>query len=158
MLVKIPDHIESFWQSFLGSEESPENAKDLFLESFQIGSTPAQADQGASLILSGKKTATSSLLWEYDQSGKPKPSTGALSVVEDGECNAVCVVETTWVQVIPFSEVDESFARDYGETDGTIKNWYEEFEDYYWKVCESMNRELTDDAPLVCERFRVIFP
>ena len=157
MLMKIPDHIELFWQRFLASESSPEDASDLFLESFHIGSTPDHAAHGARLILNREKTATSSLLWEYHQSGKPQPFVGALSVVEDGERRAVCVVETTWVKVIPFTEVDESFSRDYGETDGTIKNWYEEFEGYYRRLCESMGRELTQDTPLVCERFRVIF-
>ena len=153
----IPDNIESFWQRFLASGSSPQDAGDLFLESFQIGSTPDHAAQGARLILNGEKTATSSLLWEYHQSGKPQPFVGALSVVEDGARSAVCVVETTWVQVIPFYEVDEKFSRDYGETDGTIKNWYEEFESYYRRLCESMGRELREDTPLVCERFRVIF-
>ena len=141
----------------MNSEISPKNANDLFLESFQIGSNRNTADEGARLILSGEKTATSSLLWEHESNGEPLPSVGSLSVVEDGERRPVCVVRTTWVEVIPFGEVDASFARDYSETDGTLENWYEVFGDYYANMCESMGRNLSEDTPLVCERFQVIF-
>jgi len=156
--MKIPSHIETFWRSFLNSEISPKHANNLFLESFQIGSNRNEADEGARLILCGDKTATSSLLWKYESSGEPLPSVGALSVVEDGERRPVCVIRATWVEVIPFGEVDASFARDYSETDGTLESWFEVFGEYYSDVCESMGCEFSEGTPLVCERFEVIFP
>lgn len=155
--MRIPNHIETFWKEFLDSEVSPESANDYFLESFQIGSNRDEADEGAKLILSGEKTATSSLLWERESSGELLPWVGALSVVEDGEHRPVCVIRTTWIEVIPFGEIDASFACDYSETDGTLESWYEVFGDYYSDVCESMGRRLSEETPLVCERFQVIF-
>ena len=158
VLTSIPQHIQPFWKRFLRSRLGPENSSDLFFETFRIGTTPRDADKGARLILDGDKTATSSLLWEYESSGSPLPAAGALSVVEDGEGQPVCVVQTTRVEVLPFGEIDAGFARAYGETDGTLEGWYEVFGKYYSDACESMGRELNDETPLLCEYFEVIFP
>ena len=158
MAMTIPNHIDAFWTTFLNSDACPANASDLFLESFQIGSTAQAAHGGARLVLSGAKTATSSLLWQYELSGEPVPFAGSLSVLEDGRRSPVCVVRTTWVDTIPYGQLDEAFARDYGEThDGRLQSWYEAFGDSYAKLCQSMGRELTADTPLVCERFEVIY-
>lgn len=116
-----PQHIKEFWQSFLKSQSDPPDSNRRFYESFRIGSDDEDADSGARLILSGQKTATSSLLWEYEDSGKVLPDIGALSVVEDGGRKPVCVVETTWIEVMKFCDIDEKFAIEYGEADGTLR-------------------------------------
>ena len=115
------------------------------------------ANEGARLILSGVKTATSILLWELQKNDEPLPKVGDLCVVEDGSGNPVCVVETIWVDIIRFGDVDDSFARDYSETDGTLKDWYRVFGEYYSEKCALMNRELTGETPLICERFSGLF-
>ena len=104
----------------------------------------------------GEKTATASLLREYED-GKPMPSVGALSVLEDGTRKPVCVVKTVWVEVIAFDQVDALFAVEYSETDGTLEGWREMCWEYYSDVCAEMGRGMSKDEPLVCERFRVIF-
>ena len=154
----IPQHVEAFWKSFLESPSCPMDATERFYESFRVGTDDKDADEGVRLILSGEKTATSSLLWEYEDRGKPTPKVGALSVVEDGRQRPICIVQTTWVDVVPFGEVDANFARAYGESDGTLQGWYQVFWEYYAKACETMGRNLSEEAPLLCERFRVIFP
>jgi len=156
--MKVPNHIEIFWRSFLYSESSPKNANDLFQISYQIGADENDADEGSKLIVNGDKTATSALLWEFEDNGEPLPEIGYLCVIEDGKNKPVCVVKTTWVKTIPFGEVDASFAHDYSETSGTLEDWYKVFGEYYSIQCESMGRKLTNNTPLVCERFQVIFP
>lgn len=157
-MVNVPQHIEAFWKRFLDSQSDPADANGRFYESFRIGSGDQGADEGARLILSGEKTATSSLLWEYEESEKPLPYVGALSVVEDGERRPVCVIETTWMEIIPFDKIDAKFAYEYGETDGTLEGWRKLFWGYYFNECAAMGRKMSKDTPLVCERFRVIFP
>jgi uncharacterized protein YhfF len=153
----MPDHIEAFWQRFLESQRDPVEAHGRFYESFRIGSEPEDADEGARLIRRGQKTATSSLLWEYEAQGKALPRVGSLSVIEDGRDVAICVVETTWLQVLPFDQVDAEFASDYGEADGTLDGWRRLCWDYYVDACALLGRTMSHDAPLVCERFRVVF-
>lgn len=155
--MEIPQHVQDFWNRFLASTACPPDANNLFLESFQIGSTPSEADYGLREILSGIKTATSSPLWQYENSGEPIPRRGSLSVVEDGNKQPRCVIRTNWVEIKHISDIDASFARDYGETDGTVQGWHTAFDEYYAGVCAQMDRAFNDQFPLVCERFEVLF-
>ena len=155
--MKIPDHIETFWFEFINSESYPDNGESLFQVSYQIGSDESHANEGAKLILSGEKTATSTLLWSLENNNEALPKVGDLCVIEDGNGVPVCVVQTTWIEIIPFSDVDADFTRDYSEADGSLEGWYKIFSEYYSKECNAMNRVLTDETPLVCERFQVIF-
>ncbi len=154
----VPQHILVFWHAFLESRAAPGDASERFYESFRIGIEDEDADAGAKLILGGQKTATSSLLWQYESSGKALPPLGNLSVVENGRREPVCVVQTTWIEVMRFGDVDAQFAREYGEGDRTLEGWRKMFRPYYAKACAALGREMSDDAPMVCERFRVIYP
>ena len=150
--------VRDFWNQFLAQVERPEEAESRFLEAFKVGDCEEDADEGGQLIFSGAKTATSSLLWEYQSAGMNPPAEGDLSIVLDGRGDPVCVVETTWTAVLPFAQVDEQLARDYGEWDGTLETWREECWAYYAVHCRDLNREPSEDMPLVCERFRVVYP
>ena len=149
--------IRRFWEAFLAQEENPEDADKRFLESYRIGDSEADADEGLQLILAGTKTATSSLLWEYELSGARPPAKGDLSIVLDGRNRPACVVETIWVAIQPFAEADEQFVHDYGEWDRTLATWRKECWDYYSNLCADLGRTPNEDMPLVFERFNVVF-
>ena len=157
-MTDIPRHIEAFWIAFLASPSAPNDANERFYESFRIGLADKDAETGAKLILSKQKTATSSLLWEYESSSKALPLLGNLSVVENGRGAPVCVVQTTWIETIRFDDIDAQFAFEYGEGDRTLEGWRKMFWSYYSNACEALGREMSPDTPLVCERFVVIFP
>lgn len=126
-------------------------------EPFAVGRTPAAADEGARLYLAGIKTATSSLVWEYEALGKPLPFPGALSALLDGAGEPVAMVETTEVAVRAFDDIDEDFARDYGEWDRTLASWRRECWPYYDARCRQLGRTAAGDMPLLCERMRVVY-
>lgn len=146
----------AFWSAFLRSVDEPAAAA-RFYEVFQVGEGGADADHGARAILDGRKTATSSLIWEYEAQGRRPPTVGALSIVEDGSGKPVCVVETTWLEVMAFDAVDPSLARDYGEWDGTLEAWRRECWAYYTAQCRALGRTPSPGMKLLCERFRVIY-
>jgi uncharacterized protein YhfF len=66
-------------------------------------------------------------------------------------------VETVEVVILPFSEVDARFARDYGEWDGSLATWQEQCWNYYSTRCRQLGQEPSIDMPVVCERFRVVY-
>ena len=101
---------ESFWRQYLDAAPDASSARRWFYEAFRIGTTADSADVGALLITRGIKTATSSLLWEYEALHKPLPQVGSLSILENGRDEPVCVVETTELLTRPFREIDELFA------------------------------------------------
>jgi uncharacterized protein YhfF len=148
----------TFWQEYVRSLPDAEEALRRFAEVSRIGDSKQSADEGADLIKQGKKTTTSSLLWEYEAANKPLPQVGSLSIVEDGRGTPVCIVETTWVAIKKFADVDAQFASDYGEWDRTLGGWRAHCWEYYEEQCRSLGKPATPEMPLVCERFRVVYP
>lgn len=112
---------KQMWQSYLDSLSEPQEAESRFYEEFRIGSSVEGANQGARLILQGLKTATSSLLWEFEDERKPLPHAGSLSILLDGNDEPVCIVETTSVATKRFDKADVEYARAYGEGDRTLE-------------------------------------
>jgi len=149
---------EAFWQGYLASLLDAKDAVRRFYEVFQIGDTHEGADEGASLIKQGVKTATSSLLWTYETVNKPLPEVGSLSIVTDGAGDPVCVVETIAVDIKGFAEVDTVFAYDYGEWDRTLETWRARCWEFYAPRCLALGKIPTPEMPLVCERFIVVYP
>jgi len=149
---------EAFWQAYLTSLPQAQDASSRFYEVFQIGKSPEAADAGAALITQGVKTATSSLLWEYQATNKPLPAVGSLSIVTDGRGAPVCVVETLTVEMKSFADVDAAFAYDYGEWDRTLETWRAQCWAFNTPRCQAIGKAPTPEMPLVCERFRVVYP
>ena len=115
-----------------------------------------RGDSG-SFELSPSKTATGFLKWVHDAENKPIPEPGDLSIVTDGGNHPLCIIMDTEIRVVPFEEVDERFAYDGGEGDRTLASWREG----YWAMivadCAGLNRVPTRKAPIVRERFRVVY-
>jgi uncharacterized protein YhfF len=149
---------EAFWQAYLTSLPHAEDAIRRFYEVFQIGNSPEAADEGATLIKQGVKTATSSLLWTYQATNKPLPVVGSLSIVTDGRGNPVCVVETIAVEIKAFAEVDAAYAYAYGEWNRTLETWRAHCWAFNAPRCRALGKAPTPEMPLVCERFRVVYP
>ncbi len=118
-----------------------------------IGSTPAAADEGASLILDGVKTATSSAFWDYPDGRIP--FAGALSVLLDGAGRPRGVVETQRVEIIPFGVLDEDFARAYGEGERTLAWFRAEIGAWYRAAASARGETFGDETPVICEWIRV---
>ena len=58
---------------------------------------------------------------------------------------------------IPFDEVPESYAREGGEGDRTLETWRPMYWRYIVSECGRIGREPRPQAPLIMERFRVVF-
>jgi uncharacterized protein YhfF len=149
-----PSSLVDFWRDF-----DPELERaDLFYDAFQVGYNPALADAGARYILDGSKRTTSSLLWEYEQSGRPPPQAGMMSILLDGLCRPLCLIETTSVQILSFDGVDDEFCKAYAESDGSKEGWLALNWPIYSAQCQAWGREPSMVMPLVCEWFEVVFP
>jgi uncharacterized protein YhfF len=67
------------------------------------------------------------------------------------------VLRTTEVRVGPLSSVDEAFARDEGEGDGTRDDRLRLHEAYFRRVLPALGVQVSDDLPVVFERFDVVY-
>ena len=149
-----PGNIIKFWQQFDADLERAAS----FYDAFQVGFNPALADAGALHILDGSKRTTSSLLWEYEHSGRSPTKSGSMSILLDGLCKPVGIVESVRVQVLPFDGVDDEFCKAYAESDGSKQGWLALNWSIYTAQCEAWGRAPSMVMPLVCEWFELVFP
>ena len=154
--MKVPAHIEVFWQSFVRSQA--EDPTPRFFEAFHFDDNEPSANELAQLVLAGRKRATAGLAWAYDAASVPLPKSGALSVVTDWAKLPLCVIETRRVEVVAFDEVTEEFAATEGEGDGSLSYWQAAHWAYFGRECQRIGRVLDAKMPVVCERFEVVFP
>jgi len=150
--------IDEFWAMYLQSLPPTESREKRYHEAFHFGSSERMANLCADLVAKRIKTATSSLLWEYEVKRKPLVQVGDLSIVTNWNGEPICVIETIEMRIKPFKEVDEEFVSDYGEGDRSMKWWHEKMWEYYSEESRSLGRAPTSEMPIVCERFRVVFP
>ena len=151
------EKIAAYWKAYLETlpEDSP--ARDQKCEAWSFGDGPAMADELGALVLTGRKTATCSALWELEAEGEPMAEVGEVSVILDGKDDALCVIETTEVEIRRLDEVDARFAREEGEGDPSLEYWREAHRRFFDRTLPGIGRRFAEDMPLVCERFRVIY-
>jgi uncharacterized protein YhfF len=148
--------IEAYWQEFLSTlpHDSPYQGKTYVAEGW--GDSPALADELGSLIVQGTKTATCSALWESEAEGNPLPQAGLITIALDERGEPLCIVETFEVTIRKYNAVDADFARDEGEGDLSLNYWRQAHKNYFSRVLKKIDKEFSEEMPLVCERFRVI--
>jgi uncharacterized protein YhfF len=153
-----PAEVRAFWQRYLASLPEAERPDYASYDWGIFGDTEEDAETCAGLVQAGVKTATSALLWEYEASNEKLPAPGHLSIVTGWDGIPQCVIEITESIIRPFDEVDEQFAFDYGEWDRSLAAWRTGNWAYFSKVCEALGRTPHESMPLICQRFRVLYP
>jgi uncharacterized protein YhfF len=149
--------IEAYWQKFLGTlpANSPYLTKTYVAEGW--GDGPEMADELGALIAQGSKTATCAAVWEWEAEGNPLPEAGLITIVLDGGGEPLCIIESLEISVRKYNEVDAEFAREEGEGDLSLQDWRELHKKFFARVLPKIGKEFSEDMPLVCERFRVIY-
>ena len=127
-------------------------------EAWGFGDSPEMADDLGQLVYSGIKTATCSLLWEYEVENESVPEEGELGIVLDGRGEPLCLIETTEIRTRPYNKVEAQFAFDEGEGDRSLAYWRDAHWRFFSRQCEKLGLQVSEDMPLICERFRVIYP
>jgi uncharacterized protein YhfF len=136
--------------------------EDLPPRAAHFGLPGPQRDGLVAAIMEGRKTATSSLLAEYQAPpGTPLPEPADRSAVLDSAGRAVAVIEVTEVRIVPFAQVDLEFAVAEGEGFRTVTDWRAAHR-AFWESAEMRtaldqpDMVIGDDTPIVTERFRLM--
>ncbi|RLU81531.1 RNA-binding protein [Streptomyces griseocarneus] len=121
----------------------------------------ALRDRLVAAVLAGEKTATTSLLAEYECEGESLSHPGERQAVVDSSGRLVAVIRTTDVQVLPLAKVGWEHARDEGEGYASVADWRAGHE-RFWHGPQmrgslgDMNFTVGDGTLAVAERFRVV--
>ena len=151
------NNVERYWKQFTDSPSSGISVAGRYRDSLFFRFSAEDAPEVSHLVLEGAKTATGSVLWSYEADGQTLPQVGDFWVVTKGGDDPVCVIQTTEVRILPFDEVGEEYARDGGEGDCTLESWREMYWEYIVSECRRIGREPSRKAPLVMERFQVVY-
>lgn len=152
------ENVEAYWESFLATlpTDSPYRNAPYTAEGW--GDGPELADELGALIAAGTKTATCSAVWEWEADGEHWPEPGFLTIVLDGRAQPLCIIETVDLTVKPYNAVDAQFAYEEGEGDRSLAYWRKVHRHFFTRSLAKIGREFSEEMPLVCERFQVIFP
>ncbi|MEY8463346.1 ASCH domain-containing protein [Streptococcus merionis] len=115
-------------------------------------------DELAQLVLEGTKTATASAYDLYSIEQEPIPEAGSYDVVLDGQGQAVCIIETTKISVVPFNQVSADHAYKEGERDRSLAYWRQVHEDLFTQWLAEAGITFTEDSKVVLEEFRLVYP
>ena len=118
---------------------------------FGFRGTPLRATL-VDAILRGEKTATASLVQQYERDEEDLPRPGTRSVVVDNEDRPLAVIETTEVRLLRVGDVDLQFALDEGEGFESVEGWRRAHDDFWARAGE----HVTDETAFVAERFRLV--
>ncbi|MCD7995259.1 MAG: ASCH domain-containing protein [Clostridia bacterium] len=128
-----------------------ENTNNTYFERFAFGDNPEMADELLALVLSGKKTATVSVVLENEQA----PSVGDLSLVLDGHGDPACVIKTVYLETIKFCDLTWDMVKLEGE-DETFEQWKAGNIRYWTRDAAKRSYTFTEQTPITYERFEVV--
>lgn len=153
------ESVQRMWHGYLTMiGRKSDFGSDELISAWHFCDNEADADLCADLVLLGVKRATAPSLWELEDSGLAMPAAGDLHVVTNWAGVAQCVIRTTAVEVLPFTEVTDEHAALEGEGDGSLGYWRRTHREYYQRVLRDTGRDISDDMPVVFERFEVVYP
>ena len=125
----------------------------------EFGAPGPLRDRLVDAVLSGVKTATSSLLADWERDGEQPPAAGEHETVIDSAGIPVAIIEILGSEVVALGAVDERVARAEGESYRTAAGWRSEHE-RFWReeVLPGWEGEppvLDDSTPVVVQWFRL---
>ena len=141
---------KELWEAFIRENNLPA----CEYEAWAFGVEP---DLLAHLVATGEKTATASAYAMYELENEPLPAVGAYSVILDSKDNAVCVIQTKKVTVVPFDAVSAEHAYKEGEGDKSLAYWREVHETFFTECLKEARLEFTPAMQVVCEEFAVVY-
>lgn len=150
--------IENMWTDYLAHQPLGSHSSTEVPQAWHFCANEADANECAQLVLLGRKRATSPSLWFFESRHEAVPKVGDLNIVTDWNGQAVCIIRTTKVQILPLNQINETHARIEGEGDGSLAWWYQVHWDYYQHELQEFGLIPQPDMPIVFEEFECIFP
>ena len=114
------------------------------------------SDKLADLVVKGIKTATCSAYDLYIANNERIPEEGDYSIILNSNGEAVCIIKTTRVNVVPFCQVTADHAYKEGEGDRSLAYWRIVHENFLRNELSSIQQTFTEMTKVVCEEFEVI--
>ena len=133
------------------------------MDRWGFGDPGPMREELTALAMAGTKTTTASLLIDFEMEGVALPVPGQRDLLIDSEDRPIAVVETLSCRVCRLADVDDQHAIDEGEGYANAAEFRVEHESYWNSYLDKIREHLgdpswvlTDDTPVVLERFRIV--
>jgi uncharacterized protein YhfF len=130
---------------------------DAAFQAWYFGNTLEMANELLSLVISGKKTATASLVSVNEIETHNAPIMGGFSVVTDFVGDPRCIIVTSEITHVPFRDVGAEFAKDEGEGDLSLDHWRRVHWEYFSEESQRHRIAFDEDSLVCCERFELLY-
>lgn len=141
---------QQLWDAYKGKS-------GLIHDNYTAWAFGGDPDELAELVLTGKKSATCSLKYIYDLTGEPIPALGEYSVILNSRKEAVCIIRTTCLRLIPFCRVDAALAAREGEGDLSLDYWQRVHRDFFEKELAPYGEQFDEGMELIFEEFELVY-
>ena len=115
------------------------------------------ADELASLVLAGIKTATASTKLSYETADEALPVIGTYSVILFDNGEAACIIRDTKVSIVPFHLVSAEHAYKEGEDDRSLDKWREVHRRAFAPDYQAVGLNFDENGDCVLEEFEVVY-
>ncbi|MEV0305379.1 ASCH domain-containing protein [Streptomyces prasinus] len=122
------------------------------MRALELGTPGGLRDKLNSLVLAGRKTATTGLLAEYVEETEGLEFAGERLALLDDDGRSVAVIEVTGVEVTSFAGVTWEHAAAEGEGDASLEEWRAGHRRFW----EREGTPVEDGTAVVCLAFRVV--
>ena len=125
------------------------------LDKWHFELTESACNELLGLVLEGKKKATSSSVFSFRAEGQEFPNEGDMSVITDWNGYPRCVIRTSKVRVLPYSEITFDLAKLEGEDD-SLESWRESHERFFTAEGQELGYQFSEEMDVVFEEFEVV--
>ena len=157
MLSSDAPEIKAYWENAC-AEMGVEPSSAYTASTFGDPKFFEEIDEITVLALEGQKQATSHLEIDFEVNSIPVRKEGEYWLMLDKALSPRGIVQLTTVKITPFNEIDDEYAAIEGEGDSSLRHWKEVHEDYFKLQLGTWGREWSEDLPVVCEIFKLVYP
>ena len=109
------------------------------------------------LVVKGIKTATSSGFVFYELENELLPKVGEYNIILDSKGEAVCIIKTIKVEVVPFCCISKEHAYKEGEGTKTLEYWRISHKDFFSKELFKFGLDFDENMKVVTEEFELVY-
>lgn len=145
---------QNFWNSYTKTLDSAPKNPNIEVN---IAGNDEVADELLSLFLKGTKTASSTLLKDYEAAGDPLPKIGNYWMVLNKDRQPKCIVKTVRIEENKFKNVTEEIARAEGEGDLSLDYWRKVHVEFFTPFFKEWGVGDLNEEEVITEFFEMVY-
>ena len=147
--------IETYWNTFI--QRYPEYENEPY-EAWHFCDNEEDANELAQLTKARVKRGTASLEKSYAYENEAIPQVGSVSIILNWYNEPVCIIKTIKIDLYPFKDVPEAFARVEGEGDKSLAYWRTAHRNFFGREASAYGFQFEETLTVICEEFKMIYP